>query len=118
MIDYLLTLWPLFARVLPDFLLVGWVVISVLCRFGKMGPETSNLVALQYGGLFVGSVLAFVFQFVPSLKDYAVTSSLAGVTVFLALSSRRWRWKAPDGTKKLNQLPAAALHHVRGGGKP
>lgn len=115
---YLLTLWPQILHVLPDLVLTGWVTVSVVCRFGKMSKDTSNVVAFQYAALFAGSLCAFGFQFVPELHAYAVTAGLSGVVVFLALSSKRWRRGAPEGTsKELYRLSNDQLRHVVGGSK-
>lgn len=118
MTAYLMAMWPTILQILPDLFLTGWVTVSVVCRFGKMGPHTSNVVAIQYGALFTGSVCGFGFQFVPELREWAVTSLLAGVVIFLALSSKRWRKGAPEGTsKELFRLSDDQLKHVVGGRK-
>lgn len=119
MTEYLIALWPSVLKVLPDLLLSAWISIAVFCRFNKMGPHTSNLVASQYGALFAGSVCATAFRFIPDLREYALTALLLGVVVFLMLSAKRWSGKrAPEGTDKpLRRIDDSQLTHVVGGVK-
>jgi hypothetical protein len=116
MIEYLLSaaVTPL-VQVLPEAIFTGWIFVSIVCRFGKMGRETSSSVAWQYAALFSGCLGAFLLQFVPQLSRWSLTTALIGVVVFLALSSKRWRRGAPDGTRKLRRLSEDQLHQVVGG---
>lgn len=118
LVAYLAHLWPNILLALPNIALVIWVTVAVACRFGKMGPHTSNLIAVQYASLAAGSLMALVFSMSPGLHNWALTCALAGVAAFLALSANRWRKGAPPGTEKpLHKLRAEDLQHVAGGVK-
>lgn len=118
MTDYLISFWPSLLKVLPDMILAGWISVAVFCRFNKMGPNTSNVVASQYGALFTGAVFSTAFRFIPDLSDYSLTAMLLGVVAFFMLSAKRWSGKrAPPGTEKLRQVDDAQLKHVVGGVK-
>jgi hypothetical protein len=118
LVDYLAYLWPSLLLAMPNIVLVGWITVAVTCRFGKMGRNTSNSVALQYGSLAAGSTMALVFSMSPDLHTWSLTCALAGTAVFLALSANRWRKGAPPGTEKpLRKLPKEAWPHVVGGKK-
>lgn len=122
--EYLILLLPSLLKVLPDILLAFGIFVAIVCRFQKMGPHTSNVVALQYGVLLGGSVLACAFRFIPELRDWSLTAGLLGVALFLALSAKRWSGpRAPEGTDKPKKNGAPrpverdALRHVHGGTK-
>lgn len=118
LVEYLTHLWPQLLLALPNLALVTWVTVAVACRFAKMGPQTSNLVAVQYGALAGSALMALVFSMSPGLHRWSLTCALAGVAVFLALSANRWRKGAPPGTlKPLHKLRAEDLQHVAGGTK-
>lgn len=120
MMDYLLLLWPQVLLVIPDFALVFFIGIAILCRFNKMDRDTSNVIAWQYGALFAGSLCAFVFRFMPDLRDFAPTAGIAGVAVFLLLSTKRWSGPtAPEGTRKrhLRELTQHEQRQAVGGTK-
>jgi hypothetical protein len=116
--DYLAYLWPNILLALPNIGLAVWVATVVACRFAKMGPHTSNLIAVQYGVLAFSSLMAVVFSMSPGLHNWSLTCALAGVAVFLSLSANRWRGGAPPGTMKpLHKLREEDLRHVVGGKK-
>ena len=118
LLEYLAHLWPQLLLALPNLALVAWVTTTVACRFAKMGPHTSNLVAVQYAALAAGALMALVFSLSPGLHNWSLTCALAGVAAFLALSANRWRKGAPPGTMKpLHKLRAEDLQHVAGGTK-
>lgn len=92
-------------------------VWSVLCRISVMVPGTTRLmVVLQHGVLATGFFCAAVWSFnwdlarefgaagwVVDLLGHREIGPLAMVTsvlVFLLLSAHRWRWNAPEGTKR------------------
>lgn len=116
LVEYLIAQAPQLLRIVPDLILTGWIAVAVWCRFNKMDHNTRNSVAAQYGALFVGSICAFFFQFIPDLRAYSLTCALAGVVLFLLMSAHRWRGdSAPPGTEKLREVPSHQLKHVVGG---
>lgn len=118
LIEYLIAQSPHLLKMVPDFILAGWVAVAVWCRFNKMDHNTKNSIAYQYGALFLGSISAFFFRFIPDLRDYSLTAALSGTVVFLILSAPRWKGKkAPPGTEKVTEFPSHQLKHVVGGKK-
>ncbi len=73
---------------------VGAIFWSVVCRARHMDEQTLPVVYWQHGLLngFALSSLAF--------SEWAAPLLAAGVSIFLVLSSHRWRHGAPDGTRQ------------------
>jgi hypothetical protein len=68
---------------------------SVLCRIHKMQPGvTKPTVVIQHAALGMALFSAFLLP-----PPYSKAALVAGVMVFLLLSSARWRKGAPGGTE-------------------
>lgn len=92
-------------------------VWSVLCRISVMEPGTTRLmVVLQHGvlatGLFASAMWSVNWDVAREFGAHGWVVDLLGhreigplvmvtsVLAFLLLSAHRWRWNAPEGTKR------------------
>jgi len=63
---------------------------SLICRAGRMTPETPAMVRYQHAALFAGLAASLVL---PALAGKAAIT--LGVLVWLSLSAPRWRHGVP-----------------------
>lgn len=89
----------------------------VLCRIDKMlAGVTRTEVFLQHAALGLGLFCAAIFEFIGH-GAIALACASGGVSVFLGLSTSRWRHQAPEGTTKPVELDSAMMSRIYGGKK-
>lgn len=91
-------------EMLQLFLALG-VFSAVICRARHFDDTTFWYVKAQHAALAIG---ALVSVFVPI--EWAASSSLAGVVLFLLLTMARWGDDAPQGITKPDSQPRVILY--------
>ncbi len=86
---------------------------SVLCRINLMKHGvTKPAIFVQHAALAMGLACGLLLS-----PPYAKMAMGAGVLIFLVAGSKRWRFGAPSGTTKPENLEPISYPRVAGGTK-
>jgi len=90
-------------------------VYLVLCRIDKMlKGHTKPIVFIQHAVLGMGLFGSLLLIFSP-WPIASVASSSAGIISFFLLSAKRWRYCAPEGTTRPQELDFSTFYNIKGG---